>query len=382
MKMVNYKNNLDDLLKDETLTREQKTQAINEYYDNYRKSIDRDLNNYLTKQYIGAGLQIGSAAIPMSGAANIGSKIGIDLLSKTVGKKIAGEVGAGAVSGMTSGAMFGTGRGLSEGENVLKTMYEDSRNGMYFGMLGGAVGAYAKRFIDGKLLKNAKDVVDMNPEEIKKLRQMGKQYYKDYIQGRKIDAPMLDNINFPGSQAGEIKPHNIKMIPEIPKQIKTSKNLKFSNDKPNRADADNFNKVYNSYNGKEYEYIIRNNSNNTGHDFYQIKEVGSKPAYSHQNRALGLEPNTIINDVDNNINPATVMVPGIIFGNPPSITKDTPTELTRATSTVPSESIPGTNSANPIQTRAQDLGPNTIINDAGKNINTNNVVFDYIQLSE
>ena len=55
-------NKLENILKDKTLTKEQKIQIINQYYDNYRAEIDKELNNYLTKQYIGPALEIGSAA--------------------------------------------------------------------------------------------------------------------------------------------------------------------------------------------------------------------------------------------------------------------------------------------------------------------------------
>jgi len=46
---------------------------------------------------------------------------------------------------------------------------------------------------------------------------------------------------------------------------------------------------------------MRKNSNNTGNDFYQIKEVGSNPAYSNQARAL-------VKDCTENFNPAHVAI--------------------------------------------------------------------------
>ncbi|MEE3350591.1 MAG: hypothetical protein VZR09_11225 [Candidatus Gastranaerophilaceae bacterium] len=42
-------NELENILKDKTLTKEQKIQIINQYYDNYRAEIDKELNNYLVK---------------------------------------------------------------------------------------------------------------------------------------------------------------------------------------------------------------------------------------------------------------------------------------------------------------------------------------------
>ncbi len=166
-----------------------------------------------------------------------------------------------------------------------------------------------KKTVKAKQLENAKISKDMTLEEMLNLRKQGKQYYKDYIQNRLIHNSEAGDINFPNSQVGEIGLHNYNMIPKLPKQIRNAKNLKISNDKPERTDALNFVKVYNNYKGKQYEYLIRNNSNNTGKDFYQIKQVGSTPAYSHQNRALKIEPNSIIDDNFKNVNPSHVAIP-------------------------------------------------------------------------
>lgn len=67
--MQNY-NELEKFLKNKNLTREQKVEAINNYFNNYRASVDKELNDYLLKQRIGAALEIGSAAIPMGGIHN------------------------------------------------------------------------------------------------------------------------------------------------------------------------------------------------------------------------------------------------------------------------------------------------------------------------
>ena len=77
-------NELENILKDKALTKEQKIQIINQYYDNYRTEIDKELNNYLIKQYIGLALEIGSAALPVGGAGKLGGEIGKQLLKKTI----------------------------------------------------------------------------------------------------------------------------------------------------------------------------------------------------------------------------------------------------------------------------------------------------------
>lgn len=334
--MVNSTNNFEELLKNESLTREQKAQVINDYYDNYRKSIDKDLNNYLMKQYIGAGLQIGSAAIPMGGAANIGSKIGIDLLSKTVGKKIASEAGAGAVSGLASGAVFGLGRGLSEGENPLKTAYEDSRNGMNFGLLGGAAGAYAKRFIDGKLLKNYGDIDILPTKQRQQYNTDAREYYKNYNQGIE-----LEDINFSNKGIQETLRWNPKQAQNFPSLLNDIKNSKRLLDSPNLKKEQKpnvshyelyqgqhgFHHVEVAKGGDKRFYITKDNIDNGYSDtslsskhgivFKDLPNQINTPERAAQTTSLGpnrsittqKSDNIIINDVGKNINPGQVAIP-------------------------------------------------------------------------
>ena len=105
-------NKLENILKDNTLTKEQKIQIIKQYYDNYRAEIDKELNNYLTKQYIGAALEIGSAALPVGGVGKLGGEIGKQLLKKQLGRKISENIGSGMLLGGASGGLFGLGEGL------------------------------------------------------------------------------------------------------------------------------------------------------------------------------------------------------------------------------------------------------------------------------
>lgn len=96
-------NELENILKDKTLTKEQKVQIINQYYDNYRAEIDKELNNYLAKQYIGAALEIGSVALPFGGVGKLGGEIGKQILKKQLGRKISENIGSGILTGGTRG---------------------------------------------------------------------------------------------------------------------------------------------------------------------------------------------------------------------------------------------------------------------------------------
>ena len=85
----------------------------------------------------------------------------------------------------------------------------------------GAYG-YMKKLKNAKLLENL-DINKMSPGQIQEIRSLGKNYYKDYLQGREIFSEKLGDIRFPRSQAGEIGLHNYKMVPKLPEQIRGAK---------------------------------------------------------------------------------------------------------------------------------------------------------------
>lgn len=83
----NYYNYLQQILQDESLTKEQKTQLIQQAQIDYEKSVNAERNKTIAKKWTGGALQIGSAAIPIGGATGaVGSKIGQQILQKSLGK--------------------------------------------------------------------------------------------------------------------------------------------------------------------------------------------------------------------------------------------------------------------------------------------------------
>ena len=54
-----------------------------------------------------------------------------------------------------------------------------------------------------------------------------------------------------------------ELIKRLKKQIKNAKHIVESNDKPDRLDSNYFVKLYNTYKDKKYEYVMRNNTNDT-----------------------------------------------------------------------------------------------------------------------
>lgn len=326
------------------------------------------------KKWAGAALEIGSAVIPFGGAGRLGASAGRNLLQKTLGRKLSQEIGAGAASGLASGTVFGAGRGLIEDKNPLITGLHDAAGGLATGGLIGGAGGYLEKAVRANMLENSKPLSELSQAQIKNLIKQGKNYYQDYLHDTHVYYPSLDKIYFRNSQAGEIRPHNIKMIPKIPEQIRSAQGLRYSNDKPWRNDANNFYKIYNTYKGKNYEYVIRNNANKTGNDFYQIKEVDSAPAYLHHNQVLETEPVNIINDISENINPVK---PDVLKNQGQNgnqryyITKDTFNGTPQATSPGSKEDIlKDTHKSRSHATSTNALGnPYNIINNNSENIN-------------
>lgn len=139
-------NELENILKDKTLTKEQKIQIINQYYDKHRAEIDKELNNYLAKQYIGAALEIGGAVLPFGGVGKLGREIGKQLLKKQLGRKISENIGSGMLSGGTSGGLFGLGESLLNETNPVLS----SLQGVLFGSTTGAgLGAVGSKYSKG-----------------------------------------------------------------------------------------------------------------------------------------------------------------------------------------------------------------------------------------
>ena len=315
MQNATPKEYLEGIWENHNLSPEEKIRMIKDAYGNYNKKLEKDLRNYLVKKWAGAALEIGSAAIPFGGAGRLGASAGRNLLQKTLGRKLSQEIGSGAASGLASGAVFGAGRGLIEDKNSLITGLHDAAGGLAAGGLIGGAGGYLEKAVRANMLENSKPISELTKTQIKNLVKQGKEYYWDYLQWRNLTSPQLGKINFPGTQAGEIRVHNMKMIPKIPEQIRSAQGLRYSNDKPWRNDANNFYKLYNTYKGKNYEYVIRNNANKTGNDFYQIKEVDSGSAYLYHNQALEPESNNIINDISKKVNPAPMIIPPQILQN-------------------------------------------------------------------
>lgn len=420
------KKTLNEIVNDSNLTKEQKAQAINDYYENYQKFIDNELNMYLAKQWIGAGLQIGSAALPLGagaaagtavgkavlqktlgknalqviGESGIGGYLGRDALQKTLGKVISSDIGTGTLDGLLGGAMYGLGNGLMEDKNVLLSAIQDaSLGGVTGGLLGGVIGN-TQRFFDSKNLKGYGDI-DILPENLRKqYNKDARDFYKDYNQGIK-----LDDIEFSNRGVQETLRWNPMQAQNFPELVDDIKNAQRLPDVPNLKPEQKPNvSHYEVYQGKNGFHCIEVSGG--GHKRYYVTkdnldDIEKLTKSSDQTTSLGTlsKPNNIINDVTPNINPsnttkdtpvdsekalkrATPTTSWDVLKNPDDIindvtpnfnpsntTKDTPVGGYQTTSLGPNRSISGTTPADPIQTRAHEIEPNGIINDISPNLN-------------
>ena len=295
----NLKDTIDYILKEDRISKEDKALLIEVFYEYNRDQLDTELREYLCEQYAGVILELSSAVIPIGGLGKTGAVVGEQLLKKQLGKKLSQEIGTGVASGAASGAIYGSGRGLIEDKNPLVTAAQDAVGGGIAGGALGAAGGAVEKAVRGHELTNFNINNNMSKNEMNDLKKQGKRYYKDYLEQTQINNNLVGKINFPNRQYGEIKLHNYPNIPYLPSQIKNSKISIYSNDKPNRTDAEYFNKLYNTKNEKNYEYVIRKNKNKPDNDFYQIKHVDPNLAYPDQTQIHKIEPNNINNDIIN-----------------------------------------------------------------------------------
>ncbi|MBO8431198.1 hypothetical protein IAC76_07400 [Spirochaetes bacterium] len=332
MQNATPKEYLEGIWENHNLSPEEKIRMIKDAYGNYNKKLEKDLRNYLVKKWAGAALEIGSAAIPFGGAGRLGASAGRNLLQKTLGRKLAQEIGASAASGLTSGTVFGAGRGLIEDKNPLFTGLHDAGLGIILGIIGGNIAGQTERFVRGQSLKNYGDI-DLLPKDIRKqYTQDVKDFYKDYIQEIILDGNGSINFSKRGIQEQlRWNPKQGQNYPELIKDIKNAKRLpNVPNLKPHQKPLVNHYELYQGQNGIHYVEVLKD-----GHKRYYITKdtfngtpqatsPGSKEDIlkdTHKSRshatstdALG-NPYNIINNNSENINPVPMIIPPQILQN-------------------------------------------------------------------
>lgn len=291
-------------LENGNLTKEQKARLIQKAGEEYNKQIDRELNWYLTKQYAGAALEIGSVALPLSATKTVGSfatKVAMPMLEKKIGKKLAKDITTSAISGAIGSSIYGIGRGLMKDKNILKTSLEDAVFGLGTGALVGTGSANLQRMLHGNKLKNYGDIDALAPELRKQYGKDVKRFYKDYIQGIVLNKD--GNINFTRPAIQEIlrwNPKHGQNLLNLEKDLLHSKRLdNIPNKKP---ETKTHTKHFNVYQGNLGKHLIEE-FNSGDRRYYTIVDTLENIPQS-TNLAIPKSANNILSDYLQKCNPA------------------------------------------------------------------------------
>ena len=298
---------LEDILKNKNLTKEQKIQAINQYYRNYRQEIDQELKKYIAKQYTGAALEIGSAAIPMNGVGAIGGNIGKEVLKKQLGRKISENIGAGALSGTMSGSLFGLGESLMNGTNPVLSSLKDASIGFATGGALGAVGSNVQKAIKGYQLKNYGNIDNLDEVLRKQYSADSRKFYQEYIQGIQLNK----NGNFDFTKRGiqeqlHWNPQQAQNFPGLINDIKNAQKLPdVPNTKPMQKPYVSHYEMYRGQNGDHHIEVLKNGARR----YYITKDTPTgTPHATSTDTSKGIEtslesPNGIVPAIAPNFNP-------------------------------------------------------------------------------
>jgi len=290
--MKSFYETYQQILNDKNLSRDEKVILLQQAKENYDRQVTQERNREIAKYRLGAALEIGSAAIPMSGVGRIGAQIGLNALKSNLGRKIAEEIGSGIASGAASGALFGAGRGMLENKNPITTSIQDSLIGGLSGGALGAGGANVVRNIKGQQIKNYGNIDELGEVLRKQYNKDSRKFYQDYIQ----DIKMTKNGEFDFTKRGiqeqlRWNPKQIQNYPELIKDIKQAKRLPDEpNMKPEQKPQVSHYEIYRGKNGDHYIEVLKDGSKR----YYITKDTtNGTPLTSSPNSNDGV--NSIIN---------------------------------------------------------------------------------------
>lgn len=259
-------------LKNGNYSQDEKMAIIKNVGEMYQSQLDDELNKELAKQYAGAALEIGSAALSVGGiAGQIAKKVVPAAITKTLGRKISQDIATSAIGGTIDSAVFGAGRGLVEDENPFQTAAQDAFTGAIIGgALGGMTGSIQKG-ISGKRLQTLDDE-DIFGDANKISRKLGEKYYKNYNQDIVINHKDIGEFRFGRKGMDESISKNPASIREFPNLIKNVKSADYIETKDlYKIKKDKNIKDFHTLSDKEREYLIARDKNNN-QKFFLIKE--------------------------------------------------------------------------------------------------------------
>ena len=306
-KISSYQNPYDEVQNNPNLSKEEKVAKIKEISDGIEAQINREHMINQAKNYGGAALEIGSAAVPGYGGAKLAQTI-TKHLSQRVGRKIAKEIATGTLKGASTGTVEGLGRGLLEDENPIKTAVQDTVAGGVLGAGLGTTGGNVQKVVKKKNLKKYDKLLKdrkINKQERKEFINAGNKYYQNYEQGVNTNVKDLGNIKLPSEGLKETitqKPEHIIDVIDLSKNLKNSKVLE--PESPKHSHKYNINKFHH-LKGKNVDYQIAENQKGDKY-FYKITDpylTGPKP----EGEGLLSTPkstNNIIQPSPDNLNPS------------------------------------------------------------------------------
>ena len=225
--MVNeFFKNVQEYIKNSNMTKEEQVAFIKAAGDFYRQQVDREYNNYVRNQRIGAGIEIASALIPGSTGVKAAAKIAPKVIQKTIGRKLTNDITAGALNGAMSGGVYGFGEGIAENKNPLLNSAQKATEGLLTGGLTSQVlGNINKSALSNKL-QSYGNIDNLNQEARKNYNKEARKFYQDYIQGISLNKD--GNIDFTRAGIQENlrwNPHQAQNLPNLIKDIKNAQKL-------------------------------------------------------------------------------------------------------------------------------------------------------------
>lgn len=212
---------------DNVQDRAQREQMINVIGNSERDLYDSEYWDEIVPKWIGAGAEIGSAFIPETKGGFLAEKL-YSALSPVLGRKAGAMTAQNAVKGAGTLGLFGYGDGLVNDRNP----YSEALKSLGIGLAAsgglGFAGAKAQQLYRGNVLKNFGNANEMTKPELKSLRNTGKKYYQDYIQGTSVNHPEIGSVGFTRKGLDEIgfrNPNAYRELPEIKNDIKNARFL-------------------------------------------------------------------------------------------------------------------------------------------------------------
>ncbi|MBO5436012.1 hypothetical protein J6A31_09480, partial [bacterium] len=251
---------------------------------------------------------------------------------------------SGSLSGLASGGVFGLGRGLIEDKNPLITATEDAVINSLLGSFAGLGAGKVKQQIDATKIQNIDNLENLSKKEYKQFKQNTQNYYKDYLQGKIINNKDLGEIAITRKGLDEIINKNPEIAKNFPNLEKDLQNADFleTNElyKPRKdqstqrfhtlKDTKNKHFIAEDKDGNKKFYLTKADITDQG---TPSQTEGTSSSDANLSSISKIEPNHIISDISENVNPSHMANANKIFTRE-EISKMTPEEFKQNEKTI------------------------------------------------